>query len=145
MVCDKVPENSAPGAGWRVLVADDNPVNQQLARHCLERLGCQVDVVADGRAALAAIEHHHYLLVLMDCRMPEMDGYEAVRQLRRREADLRLPRLPVIALTANSGADDIRHCQEVGMDDFLPKPYRVAQLADMFRKWRPQPVHGASD
>lgn len=145
MVSQKAPENSEPHAARRVLVADDNPVNQQLARHCLERLGCRVDVVADGRAALAAIEHHHYVMVLMDCRMPEMDGYEAVRQLRRREAALGLPRLTVIALTANSGLDDIRQCREVGMDDFLPKPYRVAQLADMFRKWRPHPDHGAAD
>ncbi|MCC7367108.1 MAG: response regulator [Chloroflexi bacterium] len=140
----------------RILVAEDNAVNQRVAVRLLERLGYQVDIAANGREAVDAVRQRPYLAVLMDCQMPEMDGYEATRTIRALERELpartvgaaaggaaadSCPRVPVIALTANALSDDRELCLAAGMDDYLAKPVRPDVLAAMLERW----VQRASD
>jgi CheY-like chemotaxis protein len=111
-----------------VLVAEDNPVNAMLAARLLDKCGCRADVVVDGHEALEAIERTAYAAVLMDCQMPGMDGYEATRELRRRETAP--AHLPVIATTAHSMTKDREKCLDAGMDDYIAKPIRADDLRD---------------
>ena len=125
----------------RVLLAEDNLVNQELGRAMLEGLNCEVDVVGTGREAIQAIERQVYSLVFMDCHMPDMDGFEATANLRARHAELRLA--PIIALTADALAGSREQCLAAGMDDYLSKPYTQAQLHAALQRWVvrvPQPV-----
>ena len=116
-----------------VLVAEDSPVNQTVAVRTLERFGCQVEVVADGRQALEKLSARRYDAVLMDCQMADMDGYEATIELRRREGGGR--HTPVIAMTAHAMTGDRERCLAAGMDDYLSKPLRRQQLADALLRW----------
>jgi two-component system, sensor histidine kinase and response regulator len=99
----------------------------------LENLGYRVDIAADGRAAVAAWETGRYHLILMDCQMPEMDGYEATRQIRSREAAGN--RIPIVALTAHAMKGSDAECKAAGMDDYLSKPIDRAQLAACLERW----------
>lgn len=117
----------------RVLLAEDNPVNQRVAELFLRRLGCDVDVAADGIEALARFTAARYDLVLMDCQMPRADGYETTEALRRLEDGQR--RTPVIALTANAFASDRQRCLASGMDDYLSKPFTLVELATVLGRW----------
>jgi signal transduction histidine kinase/CheY-like chemotaxis protein/ligand-binding sensor domain-containing protein len=126
---------SPPKTAARILVAEDNPVNQSLARRMVEKLGHRADVVANGREALEAIGRIQYDLVLMDCHMPEMDGYEATIERRRQEKEAGGPRIPIIALTANAVSGEREHCFKVGMDDFLSKPVKFSELGDTIERW----------
>jgi PAS domain S-box-containing protein len=118
-----------------LLVAEDNSVNQIIAVAALERCGCRVEVVGDGRQALEALSTRRYDAVLMDCQMPEMDGYEATAELRRRENGDR--HTPVIAMTAHAMAGDRENCLEAGMDDYISKPMRRQELVDTLQRWIP--------
>jgi CheY-like chemotaxis protein len=125
------PAPAAPAlrSGIRVLLADDNAVNQKLAAHLLRKLGAQVHSVANGVEALAALRDADFDVVLMDCQMPEMDGYEATRQLRSSTGSRNNRNIPVIALTANALATDREKCLAAGMNDYLSKPIDRARLA----------------
>jgi len=113
-------------AGLRVLVAEDNPTNQIIAQHMLEKLGCQVVVAADGIEALAQLTESAFDVVLMDCQMPALNGYEATRQLR--QLPIENASIAVIALTASAVAGDREKCLEAGMDDYLTKPISMGEL-----------------
>jgi signal transduction histidine kinase/ActR/RegA family two-component response regulator len=123
------------GRPARVLVAEDNSVNQMVASAMLKRLGVQAEVVDNGLEAVAAMESGLYDLVLMDCRMPVMDGYEACRAIRSRETGSR--HTPIIAMTASAIQGDRELCLAVGMDDYLAKPVRLQELSAMLRRWLP--------
>ena len=101
----------------------------------VKRLGLHADVAGNGVEALDAIDRLPYDLILMDCQMPVMDGFEATRRLRQTHADG--PRIPVIAMTANAIRGDRELCLDAGMDDYLPKPVRSSELKAMLRRWLP--------
>jgi signal transduction histidine kinase/DNA-binding response OmpR family regulator len=117
----------------RVLLAEDNAVNQKLAKRMLEKAGIEVDVANNGAEALALVEKNEYALVLMDCQMPELDGYEATREIRRLSPPKDLT--PVIALTAHAMVGDREKCEAAGMNDYMTKPLRKEIFLGMLRKW----------
>jgi PAS domain S-box-containing protein len=119
----------------RVLLAEDNLVNQKVALVMLRKFGIEADVVVSGIEVLDALLGVSYDLVLMDCQMPLMDGYEATRRIRERERGSR--RLPVVAMTANAMVGDRERCLEAGMDDHIPKPVRVDELQRALSRWLP--------
>jgi len=119
----------------RVLVVDDNTTNQKVARLMLENLGCRVDLSANGKEALEMIELLPYDAVFMDCEMPEMDGYEAAAEIRRRHAHDR--HVPVIAMTAKAIQGDRERCLKAGMDDYISKPVRMEDLEAALARWVP--------
>jgi CheY-like chemotaxis protein len=119
----------------RILVADDHHVNQQLVVMLVERLGHRADVVANGQEAIEALSRIAYDAILMDCHMPELDGYEATRAIRQAEGQTR--HTPIIAMTANAMTGDREKCLTAGMDDYLSKPIRPEELARVFAKWLP--------
>lgn len=118
----------------RVLLVEDNPVNQLVAKGMLGKLGCDVVVAAHGAEALDQLEHDEFDLVLMDCNMPVMDGYEASRQIRQSG---RWPNLPIVALTANAMSEERERCRAAGMSDYLAKPFRREELAALLDQWMP--------
>jgi CheY-like chemotaxis protein len=127
-------DNRSPMRRGRVLLVEDNPVNQLVAKGMLGKLGCEVIVAAHGGEALDQLEHSEFDLVLMDCNMPVMDGYEASRQIRRSG---RWPQLPIVALTANAMSEERERCRAAGMSDYLAKPFRREELAALLDLWMP--------
>lgn len=125
----------APGKGSHLLLAEDDPISQAVLRKMLEKLGYQVDVVANGCEALRALSERDYGLVLMDCMMPEMDGYEAAAAIRNRSSAVRDHDIPVIALTANAMQEDRKKSLDVGMNDHLTKPFEVPRLLAVLERW----------
>ncbi len=123
----------------RVLLAEDNGVNQVVARNMLRTLGCEFEIVPNGQEALAALQREHFDIVLMDCQMPVLDGYEASRAIRLRESSAGPAgtRIPIVALTANALVGDAEQCLAAGMDAHLAKPYTRKQLASMLARWLP--------
>ena len=124
-----------PGSEGAVLVVEDHPQNRFILAEQMRSLGVRAELVADGRAALIAIEDPAIHLVLMDCHMPEMDGYEATRRIRQREAQRGLPRVPVIAISAATDAAHLEKCVASGMDGVLKKPLRLDELRSMLILW----------
>jgi two-component system sensor histidine kinase/response regulator len=129
----------APEMRSRILVTDDNPVNQRVAVRMLEKMGHVVDVADNGIGALAAIGRVRYDAVLMDCQMPEMDGFEATREIRRREGSDR--HTVIIAMTAGAMAGDQEKCLAAGMDAYLSKPVKADKLAAMVALWTGRTAH----
>jgi CheY-like chemotaxis protein len=132
---DAVPAQ-ALFCGARVLVAEDNPINQKVALAMLKRLGCQSDLAPNGRIAVQRCREREYDLVLMDCQMPEIDGFEATRAIRQ-EAAARgeTRRVPIVALTANALSGDREACLAAGMDDYLSKPVNPGALSGALARW----------
>ncbi|MBK8276558.1 MAG: response regulator [Nitrospira sp.] len=122
--------------GGHLLLAEDNPVNREVAVGMLELFGCRVDIAEHGRQAVEAVSKHHYDLVLMDCQMPEMDGFAATAAIRRHEQSTGDGRhVPIIALTANAMEGDREKCVAAGMDDYLSKPFSQAGMQATIQRW----------
>ena len=133
------PMAQAAAAHARILVVEDNLINQQVALGMLEARGYKVEVAGNGREAVEAHTHSAFDLILMDCDMPEMDGYEATREIRSRERASG-EHVPIVALTANAMAQDREACLAAGMDDHLGKPFSSATLQSMLERWMPEKV-----
>ena len=130
-----LPAGADDALALRVLLVEDNPVNLMVAQQLLQVLGCEVRAVEDGRQALQQLERGGFDVVLMDCQMPVLDGYAAIRQWRAYERQHQLPRLPVLAITANAMAGDRERCLAAGMDDYLSKPIDPALLRSCLLRW----------
>jgi len=127
------PTSDKPGPVARILIADDNIVNQTLAKRMVEKLGHKADVVANGCETIDALSLIEYNLIFMDCQMPEMDGYQATREIRKGENGK--SRLPIIAMTANALEGEKERCFAAGMDDYITKPIRLQDLKTAIQRW----------
>jgi signal transduction histidine kinase/DNA-binding response OmpR family regulator len=128
------PRTATSPLRGRILLVEDNPINQEVARTFLESFGCAVETADNGIAALKAVRNTEYALILMDCLMPDMDGLETTRQIRALERE-RPERVPVVALTADTTAEGQAACREAGMDDYLTKPIDPVRLRDCLARW----------
>ena len=126
--------------GAHILLAEDTPTNQDVMKAMLHVLGCDVDIVANGQQALDVLMNSHYDLVLMDCQMPEMDGFEATSRYREYEKAHHLPRIPIVAVTASVLTDERAACLTCGMDDILTKPFKRKELAEILERWLKKPA-----
>ncbi|MEI6424581.1 MAG: response regulator, partial [Lentisphaerota bacterium] len=119
----------------RILLAEDNITNQKVALAVLNKLGYQADAVANGKEAVRELEHIPYDIVLMDCQMPEMNGYEATGIIRSPDSNVLKHDVVIIAMTANAMRGDQETCFKAGMDDYVAKPIVPAELAETLNKW----------
>ena len=130
------PGVGRPRSEARILVAEDHPINQRLVLAQLRKLGYEARAVASGVEAVEALRQEKYDLVLMDCQMPEMDGFEATRRIRESGR----PQVPIVAVTASAMTGDRERCIREGMDDYLSKPMELCQLAEVLARWLPEPA-----
>lgn len=121
----------------RVLLVEDNPINQQVATLMLERLGCIITPSGNGQEALEQFRQHRFDYIFMDCQMPVMDGFEATRRIRDYEKQQKIKRSIIIAITANAMPSDRERCLDAGMDDYIAKPVRQLDFIHMFERWNP--------
>ncbi len=128
-------KNSTKQCATHILLAEDNPINQKITKNMLKDLGCQVDIVEDGQKALGAYENKCYDLIFMDCQMPNLDGFEATQRIRKLEVENQRTHTPIIAITANAFKEDRDRCLEVGMNDYLSKPFKQKQLKMILERW----------
>jgi CheY-like chemotaxis protein/HPt (histidine-containing phosphotransfer) domain-containing protein len=122
----------------KILLVEDNPVNQRVFTRQLETLGLKVDIRDDGSDGVEARCNGGYDVILMDCQLPTMDGFEATRQIRAWEAQQNAKRVPIVAVTAHVMAGDAEACFQAGMDDYLPKPFDLAKLQQVLARWLPE-------
>ena len=141
-MCQAIPGNTTQGAvdaslgslvlmPPRILMAEDNMINQRVGKLILQRAGFNIDLAGDGMETLEAHKKQPYDLILMDCQMPIMDGFEASREIRR----LALPQPAIVAVTANALVGERERCLNAGMDDYLSKPFQAEQLVAIVIKW----------
>ena len=145
----KTPEKITPavaenddGRNLQVLLVEDNPVNQTVIEAMLRSLGFNVSVANDGAQAVRAVEANNFAAILMDCRLPIIDGYEATRQIRQLPARAQVP---IIALTANALHGDRERCLQAGMSDYLAKPFKRTDLQQVLQHWLPLPAPATGD
>jgi two-component system, sensor histidine kinase and response regulator len=136
------PRSAEARPSGRVLLAEDNPINQRVAVAMLGHLGFDVDVMTDGSEAVKAAMRQPYRAILMDCQIPGLDGYQATGQIRRLEKGSR--RTPIIAVTGSATEADQQRCLAAGMDDYLAKPLRLKALGDVLSRWAPQAALASS-
>jgi len=115
-----------------ILLVEDNLTNQKVTQIMLKRLQCEVTVAANGKQAVEKFMNQHYDLILMDCQMPEMDGFAATEAIRQQEHEAHIP---IIALTGTAMSEDISRCKSVGMDDYLHKPIKLPELEQALKRW----------
>lgn len=125
-------ENGTVAESLRIMMAEDNPINQRVGKLILQRAGFNIDLVSDGNEALEAHRANPYDMILMDCQMPMMDGFEASRQIRSLTQQ---PQPVIIAVTANALVGERERCLKAGMDDYLSKPFQAEQLVAVVKKW----------
>lgn len=116
-----------------ILIAEDNLINQKVIERMVQKLGYPVELVANGREVIDALSRLSYALIFMDCQMPEVDGFEACREIRKREAGG--PRVPIVAITANAMTGDRERCLAAGMDDYVSKPFKQNDLRAVLDRW----------
>ena len=117
-----------------ILIAEDNPINQKVIERMVQKLGYQVNLVTNGKEAIEALSNEDYGLIFMDCQMPEMDGFEACREIRKAETRVRIP---IVAITANAMKGDRERCLAAGMDDYVSKPFKQEDLRIVIERWMP--------
>jgi CheY-like chemotaxis protein len=136
-----VPRKPRPGVasaslnGLKILLVEDNLVNQEVAKGMLASIHADVAVVSNGQDALDTLECEYFDIVLMDCQMPVLDGYQATKAIRDSEGPDAESRQTIIALTANALAEDRERCLAAGMDDYLSKPFTIDKLREMLERW----------
>ncbi len=120
---------------FKILIAEDNLVNQKVAKRVLIHLGYEADIVSNGLEAIRAIADKSYDLILMDIQMPEMDGLETTRYIRKQESELQLPPIAIVAMTANATDDDQNICRDAGMSDYISKPIQIDKLKSILQRY----------
>ncbi len=136
---------SSTAAGRRILVAEDQPVNWMLIERLLQKRGHRAVHASDGRQALEILATEDFDLVLMDCQMPELDGYQVAREIRQREVQAGRPRLPIVAMTAHALQGDRQRCIDAGMDDYMAKPISAGVLDRVLTRWLAVPSRGGAE
>jgi len=145
LVIEQTSETWLPKLKGKVLLAEDNLVNQEVAMAMLQRVGLQAKIANNGVEVIKYLAEDMFDLVLMDCHMPIMDGFEATQKIREREMTLALTKMPIIALTANAIIGDREHCLAKGMDDYLSKPFTLEQLHKILSQWLPKDISGDNE
>ena len=134
----KLPVQNPDQSSYRILLVEDNPINQKMATHMLQKMGHKVTAADHGQVALECLENQRFDMIFMDVQMPFMDGYTATRRIRKASAPL--SQIPIIALTAHAMVGDREKCLASGMDDYMSKPVDPDHLREMITKWAPNTI-----